>query len=146
MDYMKKLTTQEFIAKAIETHGDKYDYSTTQYKGTDAKVTIVCPEHGAFEQRACNHLLGRGCNRCSVDRNQQAQRLSQEAFVERARAVHGDRYEYPGKYVRMTAKVTIACREHGEFDLHDCVDACKEKPAEVAGFARPACVGDQRWV
>lgn len=131
MDYMKKLTTQEFIAKSVEVHGTKYDYSATQYAGAGAKVTITCPEHGAFEQRACNHLLGRGCNQCSVDRNQQAYRLSQEAFVERARAVHGDRYEYPGKYIRMTAKVTIACREHGAFD--------QQAGNHLSGSGCPSC-------
>lgn len=31
----KKLTTQEFIKKAQEVHGDKYDYSLVEY--TDAK-------------------------------------------------------------------------------------------------------------
>jgi hypothetical protein len=28
---MKKLTTEEFIKKAREVHGDKYDYSKVEY-------------------------------------------------------------------------------------------------------------------
>ena len=29
---MRRLTTYEFIKKATETHGDKYDYSLVDYK------------------------------------------------------------------------------------------------------------------
>jgi len=29
---MKRLTTKEFIEKAIIVHGDKYDYSLVEYK------------------------------------------------------------------------------------------------------------------
>lgn len=42
-----KWETSTFIEKAIEIHGNKYDYSRTQvgeYKG--GKVKIVCPKHG----------------------------------------------------------------------------------------------------
>lgn len=31
----KKLTTEEFIKRAKEIHGGKYDYSLTDYKGFD---------------------------------------------------------------------------------------------------------------
>lgn len=57
---MKKLTTEEFIARAKEVHGDKYDYSKVEYANKDAKVTIICPEHGPFEQKPHNHLMGNG--------------------------------------------------------------------------------------
>ena len=33
----KRLTTEEFITKAKEIHGDKYDYSKVEYK----KATVV---------------------------------------------------------------------------------------------------------
>ena len=47
---MKKLTTEEFIKRAKEIHGDKYDYSLVEYKGIYEKVKIICPIHGLFEQ------------------------------------------------------------------------------------------------
>jgi very-short-patch-repair endonuclease len=44
-------------------------------------------------------------------------RLTTQAFISRARARHGDLYDYSGtEYVVMTTKVTISCREHGVFD------------------------------
>lgn len=38
---MKKLTTNEFINKAKEIHGDKYDYSKVEYKTNKTKVCII---------------------------------------------------------------------------------------------------------
>ena len=42
----KKITTDDFIKKARVIHGDKYDYSKTDYKSYLVKVTITCPIHG----------------------------------------------------------------------------------------------------
>ena len=60
----QKLTTEEFIKRAKEVHGDKYDYSKVDFKGTDKKVCIICPKHGEFWQFANGHLIGRGCPHC----------------------------------------------------------------------------------
>ena len=38
----RRLTTEEFIAKAREVHGDRYDYSLVEYKTARDKVSIVC--------------------------------------------------------------------------------------------------------
>ena len=37
-----KLTTKQFISKAIKKHGDKYDYSKVDYIGSNDKVIIIC--------------------------------------------------------------------------------------------------------
>ena len=58
---MPKLTTEEFIKKAREVHGDKYDYSKVEYVDSKTKALIICKEHGEFWQRASNHLKGVGC-------------------------------------------------------------------------------------
>ena len=39
---MRKLTTEEFVQKAIEKHGDRYDYSKVDYKNSTDKVIIMC--------------------------------------------------------------------------------------------------------
>lgn len=54
-----------FIRKARAVHGDRYDYSLVDYKRTDAKVKIVCPDHGVFEKEPSNHYFGQGCHKCS---------------------------------------------------------------------------------
>ncbi|MBO6243944.1 MAG: hypothetical protein J6O41_05200, partial [Clostridia bacterium] len=60
---MRRLTQEEFIAKAREIHGDKYDYSKVEYVNNSTKVCIVChekdeygEEHGEFWQTPNNHF------------------------------------------------------------------------------------------
>ena len=60
-----KLNTDTFISKSKEVHGDRYDYSKVDYKGSLKDVTIICKEHGEFIQRASNHLGGQGCPLCA---------------------------------------------------------------------------------
>lgn len=60
----RKLTTEEFIKKAKQVHGDKYDYSKVAYINSATKVSIICKEHGEFLQEANSHLKGRGCKKC----------------------------------------------------------------------------------
>lgn len=59
-------TTEEFIKKAREIHGNKYDYSKVNYIQNKEKVCIICPEHGEFWQTPNKHLYcQRGCPTCS---------------------------------------------------------------------------------
>ena len=59
-----RLTTEEFIDKANQTHNNKYDYSLSTYTTSHDKLIITCNKHGNFEQKACNHLQGQGCPQC----------------------------------------------------------------------------------
>lgn len=55
----KKLDTREFIRRAREVHGDKFDYSKANYTTAHARVELTCPAHGAFTQKAYSHLSGK---------------------------------------------------------------------------------------
>lgn len=57
--------TETFIADAQRIHGDKYDYSKTEYVSVFKPVVIICPKHGDFNQTPNSHLHGHGCPRCS---------------------------------------------------------------------------------
>ena len=61
----KKLTTEDFIKRAKEIHGDKYDYSKVEYNGNKIKICIICPIHGEFWQTPYIHLNGGGCQCCN---------------------------------------------------------------------------------
>ena len=61
---MKKLTTKEFILRAKKTHGEKYDYSKSEYKTAHDNICIICPIHGEFWQIADTHVRGHGCPLC----------------------------------------------------------------------------------
>lgn len=105
-------TTNEFIKESKEIHGNKYDYSKVKYKGHKTPVTIICPEHGEFEQMPNNHLKGRGCKYCggtsSMDKN---------LFIYKAKKIHGNKYDYSkSEYTTSSNKITIICPEHGEFE------------------------------
>ena len=60
-------TTEEWIAKAKKVHGDKYNYSKTEYKDANTPVCIICPIHGEFFQNGNNHLNGCNCPNCNSD-------------------------------------------------------------------------------
>ena len=113
----KKLTTEEFIKRAKEVHGYKYDYSKVEYKSSHTKVTIICPEHGEFEQKPSNHLNGQGCSRCGLENRSELRRCTIEDFIKKAKTVHGDKYDYSKvDYKSARTKVTIICPDHGEFE------------------------------
>ena len=108
---MKRLTTEEFINRAKKIHGDKYDYSLVDYKGTDAKVKIICPQHGEFWQQPHNHLAGSGCPACSG-----RERRTKDVFLARSKVAHSDRYDYSKvDYKGVEEPVCIICPIHGEF-------------------------------
>ena len=110
------LTTEEFIKKAKEIHGNKYDYSKVKYVDWYTPVTIICPEHGEFQQRAGNHLSGCGCFNCGIIKRSQPQSDTTENFIKKARKIHGNKYDYSKiEYINSYTKVCIICPEHGEF-------------------------------
>ena len=59
--------TEVFTENAVNTHGDKYDYSSVAYKGAKVKVEIICPKHGSFWQTPNDHLNGCGCRHCRTE-------------------------------------------------------------------------------
>ncbi len=109
----RKSNMIEFIEKAREVHGDKYDYSKINYINKETKIIIICPVHGSFQQRPGSHLSGSGCNKCGEDRT----RLLQDEFITKAKLVHNNRYNYDKvNYINTKTSVTIICPIHGEFE------------------------------
>lgn len=111
---MARLTTKDFIKKAIAIHGDCYDYSKVKYKHNKLKIIIVCKKHGEFEQTPANHIYRkRGCKKCSIDNF----KFTTKQFIKKAIEVHGDKYDYSlVKYDNYYKKVKIICKIHGEFE------------------------------
>lgn len=58
-------TVGTFLKEAKNVHGSKYMYCG-KLPSNKGRVTIVCPYHGDFNQRVCDHLSGRGCPSCGV--------------------------------------------------------------------------------
>ena len=113
----KKSNTEEFVRKAMLVHGDKYDYSKVNYRGSNKKVCIICKKHGDFYQTPSNHLFGQGCHYCKREHVWDKRgRITTEEFVRKAIEVHNDMYDYSKvEYVNFKTKVCIICHKHGNF-------------------------------
>ena len=113
----RKLTNQQVIDKFISIHGDKYNYSKVNYKSQKDKVIIICPKHGEFEQLPMNHQRGIGCNKCGRIATTNSRRLNLNSWIEKAKKVHGNKYDYSKSvYTHSENKIIIICPEHGEFE------------------------------
>ena len=123
-------TTDDFIEKSRLIFGDRYDYSKVEYLNAQTFVTIICPEHGEFRIRACNHIQGHGCAKCSKN-----QKYTTETFIKYATEVHKGYYDYSESvYVNAKTKVKIICPKHGEFWQIPC--------NHLKGIRCPHCGGE----
>ncbi len=134
-----RLTTEEFVKRAKEIHGDKWGYDEVNYINSNTPVRIICPIHGVFEQLPIGHLSGQGCPKC-VGRYQ-----TNDEVVLRMKESHpNDDYDYSKvEFSKMHNKVCIICHkkdkygnEHGEF---------WQTPAKhVFGRGCPKCANERR--
>ena len=109
--------TNNFILKAREIHGEKYDYSLVQYINTDTKVKIICPIHGEFEQTPYKHLKGQKCKSCSYSNNANIFRKGMDKFITESHKIHNNKFDYSlVDYKTNKDKVKIICPIHGEFE------------------------------
>ncbi len=108
-----KLTTEIFIEQARQVHGNFYDYSKVEYKNARTGVVIVCPKHGDFKQSKDSHINKRNrCRKCNKE-----EKYATTEFIEQARQVHGDKYDYSKAiYKGCAEKMIIICPIHGEFE------------------------------
>ena len=111
------MTTEEFIKKAKEIHGNKYDYSKAEYNGSKTKLCIVCKEHGEFWQSPEIHLKGSGCKECyNKYKRGKGRQHNLNWFIEKSKEIHGNKYDYSKvEYKTIFTKVCIICPIHGEF-------------------------------
>ncbi len=135
----KSMGTEEFVRRAFEVHGDKYNYSQVIYISNKKNVLISCPVHGKFSQIPALHLRGSGCMACS---NKKTDRKIKP---------------YQGFSLKKTGtgqtgkKIEVLCEKHGPFFVKrkrslrktDCpgckADGIAEKLAQKLGrFIREA--------
>ena len=108
--------TYLFTKKAKKIHGDKYDYSKVEYKHSCEEVTIICNEHGSFEQTPTVHINNHGCHECGINSIKTKSTLTTLEFIKNSKNIHDDKYDYSKvKYVRNDEKVIIICPIHREF-------------------------------
>jgi hypothetical protein len=110
------LNTEEFIQRAVKKHGNKYNYEKTNYTKNMERVTIICKNHGEFDQVASAHLQGCGCPTCGIFMISKKLSMPLDEFIKRSHDVYSNKYDYSKlDYVNTSTKVTIICKDHGEF-------------------------------
>ena len=114
----KRLTTDEFIARANTIHNSKYGYTNVVYKNFQTKIQITCPVHGDFHQKPEYHLNGNGCSECGKQNTSLRFRKDSATFIAEGNSIHTNKYDYSNvNYVNWTTKVIITCPEHGDLDV-----------------------------
>ena len=123
-----KKPKEQFIKEAKKIHGDKYDYSKVEYNSSRDEITIICPEHGEFKQALRSHLYNKaGCPKCN-----RGVALTTEEWIEKARKVHGNKYNYNKvQYINHKTNIIIICPEHGEF--------LQMPQTHLSGYGCPKC-------
>jgi hypothetical protein len=126
---LKRLTTQQFIERAISVHGDRYDYFLADYIGSKIKVKIICSVHGEFLQQPGNHLSGRGCTICGENyplTNEIVDKLIINKNIERI-----------GNYINNKIKIDFKCL------INNCFHIWSAAPSSIINnnSGCPACSG-----
>lgn len=108
----RKLTTNEFILRSMNVHGDVYTYEKTAYIFSREKVTVTCKLHGDFCIQAAAHLSGKGCTKCGIiSRNKERTKSIGEAREEFSKRG----YELIStEYVNSRTNLIYLCDKHGE--------------------------------
>ena len=108
----ERMTTEKYILREREVHGDKYDLSNAVYVDANTKMCFICPKHGEFWMMPYSHLSGQGCPKCA------GRGLTTEDIIERFKEENprGDYYIYTEvDFKNMDTPVCIICPKHGKF-------------------------------
>jgi very-short-patch-repair endonuclease len=117
----KKITQDDFLQIVREKHGEKWDLSTVQYRSKSQILGLSCPDcNESFNTTPEKLMDGLGCPRC------EGRIKDLRYYVEEAKKVHGDKYDYSECYLTYEKKHqilnNIRCEIHGFFstraDVH----------------------------
>lgn len=138
----KQLTTADFIAKAVKTHGSKYSYEKVVYVNNTTHVIITCLKHGDFKQSPSSHTTGRGCKHCRAEFISKTLSHNIDDFLRIAKSAHPEgKYSYDkAVYTGSGDMITITCDVHGDFEQkandHKMGRGCAKCGWSTGGFQR----------
>jgi len=109
-------SVKEFIEQANFIHQNRYDYSKIKYINSLTKIEIICKKHGSFWQTPSNHLKGKNCKKCSIEKMADTKQKGSENFIKEAKKIHQNTYDYSNiEYINNKIKIAITCKVHGIF-------------------------------
>lgn len=63
-----------------------------------------------------NIQIGKYCPKCSIEQGRLKRSSNKEEFINKAKLIHGDYYDYSNVvYINAIKKVQIVCPQHGSF-------------------------------
>jgi hypothetical protein len=117
-----RMTLADFLRRAKEIHGERYDYSlVTEDTFTDSHtdIEIICSKHGKFKQSPHEHLSGRGCYWCGKESMAQKQALTRDDIVRRCNEIFDNKYDYSlfTEYHSKKDIIQVICPKHGAWPV-----------------------------
>ena len=128
-----KPTTEEWVKKAMKIRPE-FDYSKVVYKDNKTPVTIICKKHNEEFTVIPNNFINDiyNCPKCRAEYKHNLFTKTTEQFIEDAKKVHGDKYDYSKvNYINNKTNVIIICKKHGEFS--------QMAGSHLAGYGCPKC-------
>lgn len=115
-----QLTTQDFIKRAKQKYGNKFNLDFVVYENSHKKVKIICPTHGEFETKPQNFLKIKnkyGCAKCGDSNCGNYLRKGLNKFILEAKNKYGNKFNYSlvKDYKNIYQKIKIICPKHGIF-------------------------------
>ena len=131
----RKKSGQSYLTKAKKIHGDNLDFSLVNFKNANERVVVICRKHGKFKTTMSAVVdRGAGCKKCAYI----GRRTTPEVFAEKARKIHGDKYDYSAvKCSFVVDNVDIICRKHGSFT--------QTVHAHLRGSGCPSCAKENKF-
>lgn len=119
---IRNLVDEGGAYKLIKTYfednfdGDLYRFPKQHIKDMTQSIILICHKHGEFKSTPSKISRGVGCKKCQLQSLWDKSRRSVDKFIEKAKEVHGEKYDYSKVvYVNSHTKVEIICKEHGVF-------------------------------
>lgn len=110
----RRKNVRKLLEEFKAVHSGKYEYPCLkeEYRNNKSEITIICPIHGEFKQKAIKHSQGEGCKLCS----HQSFPYTTKTYIQRANEVHHNHYNYDKTiYVDRYTDIVITCPTHGDF-------------------------------
>lgn len=116
-----------FLQRALDIHGNLFDYSNVIYVNSKTPIIICCREHGNFSQtpdahlrtyNIKNHKNTGGCPICAQASRKETKRKTTPMFISEANLIHQNKYTYKHVVYKNThTKILITCSIHGNFSM-----------------------------
>jgi len=115
-----QLTTNDFVKRAKEKYGNKFNLDYVVYKNSHKKVKIICPIHGEFKTSPTVFLSLRikyGCNKCGNIKTGKNLSKGLNEFIIEANKKYNNKFNYSliKNYKNINQKSEIICPKHGIF-------------------------------